>query len=184
MMEQAPSLKGCERRRLTGDERRAAILQAARGAFARHGFHGAGTSEIAALAGCSEPMIYKHFPSKQALFAAVLEDATYELRERIHTVFESRPDNVDELDLMAGLVERLCGDEVMLEVSRLRMLAVTLVDDPEIRAALDLSLSGMRQRVVRLIAEGQAEGRVRADVDNETVSWLWIGFVMAAAYRF
>ena len=35
----------------------------------RNGFRGTGTSDIAAAAGCSEPMIYKHFASKQALFA-------------------------------------------------------------------------------------------------------------------
>lgn len=69
MAAEAHPLAGCERRRLTADQRRAGILLAARKAFAQRGFHGAGTSEIATAAGCSEPMIYKHFPSKQALFA-------------------------------------------------------------------------------------------------------------------
>ena len=49
--------------------------------FARKGFHGTGTAELAARAGCSEPTLYKYFPSKQAVFAAVLDDAT-ELHHR------------------------------------------------------------------------------------------------------
>src|SRR3954453_20397206 len=164
MMEQAPSLKGCERRRLTGDERRAAILQAARGAFARHGFHGAGTSEIAAAAGCSEPMIYKHFPSKQALFAAVLQDATLELRDRIHAPLDARDPGADELTAMAGIAERLCEEQLMFDVCRLRMLAVTLTDDPQIREALDLSFSGVRGRVVDAVNDGQDDQSVLNDV--------------------
>ena len=68
------------RQRLTRDERYETILAAARTVFARHGYHRAGTAEIARAAGCSEPMLYKHFPSKQALFAAVLVDATTQLK--------------------------------------------------------------------------------------------------------
>jgi AcrR family transcriptional regulator len=184
MVEQAGSLKGCERRRLTGDERRVAILEAARGAFARRGFHGAGTSEIAAAAGCSEPMIYKHFPSKQALFAAVLQDATLELRDRIHATLDARDPGADELTAMAGIAERLCEEQLMFDVCRLRMLAVTLTDDPQIREALDLSFSGVRARVVRAVKEGQERGSVRADIDPDAVSWLWLGFIMAASYRY
>ena len=76
------------RQRLTSDVRRQLILDAARAVFARNGFHGAGTSEIARRAGCSEPMLYKHFASKQALFAAVLDDATTQLKARIHSMLE------------------------------------------------------------------------------------------------
>ena len=43
--------------------------------FARRGFHGGRRRRSPPVAGCSEPTLYKHFPSKQALFAAVLEDA-------------------------------------------------------------------------------------------------------------
>ena len=67
--------QGLPRQRLSADDRRSAIVAAARKLFARNGFHGTGTSDIAAAAGCSEPVIYKHFASKQALFAAALEDA-------------------------------------------------------------------------------------------------------------
>jgi AcrR family transcriptional regulator len=184
MAAEAHPLAGCERRRLTADQRRAGILLAARKAFAQRGFHGAGTSEIATAAGCSEPMIYKHFPSKQALFAATLEDATLELRGRIHDALDHHSPGADELGAMAGIANRLCDDEVMLDVARLRMLAIPLADDPQIRAALDLSLSGMRNRVVRVVGEGQERGELRPDADPEVSSWLWVGFVLAAAYRY
>jgi AcrR family transcriptional regulator len=182
-LDEARADQGCERKRLSAAERRAAILRAARTAFARHGFHGASTNVIAVAAGCSEPMLYRHFDSKHDLFAATLEDATNELRGRVQEKLEkAAPQN--ELEAIAAMVERLCDEQVMLDVSRLRMLALTLADDPKIREALDISYSGMRQRVVRVVREGQIRGDIRDDVDPDVVSFLWIGFTLAAAYRY
>ena len=168
------------RQRLTADARRQSILDAARAVFARHGFHGAGTSEIARRAGCSEPMLYKHFASKQALFAAVLDDATSQLKRRIHSMFEEC-DN--ELAGLAATVGRLAHDDLMIEVSRLRMLAITLTDDPEIRSALERSVSEMRNRVVAAVASMQERGLARDDVDADQIGWLWLGFVLVGGFR-
>jgi AcrR family transcriptional regulator len=169
------------RTRLTADERRAAILTAARHVFARRGFHGAGTAEIAREAGCSEPMLYKHFPSKQALFAATLDDASLCMRERIHAMFS---EGENELDSIVAWVEKLEHDDMIVEVSRLRMLGITLADDPEIRAALDRSVAEMRRRVTGLFTRLQEQGRARTDVGAEELGWLWLGFVLAAGFRF
>src|SRR3954454_15591838 len=121
------------RQRLTHDERHAMILAAARTVFAKHGFHGASTAEIARLADCSEPMLYKHFASKQALFAAVLVDATSQLKTRIHAHLE---DCGSGLEQMVRMVGPLAHDPVMIEVSRLRMLAIPPVREPGVRAGL------------------------------------------------
>ena len=168
------------RQRLTADARRQLILDAARQVFAKHGFHGAGTSEIARVAGCSEPMLYKHFASKQALFAAVLEDATMQLKGRIHAMFE-HSDNA--LEGLAATVGKLAHDPLMIEVSRLRMLATTLTDDPQIRSALERSVSEMRTKVVAAVVSMQERGLARADVDADQFGWLWLGFVLVGGFR-
>ncbi|MDH3443160.1 MAG: TetR/AcrR family transcriptional regulator [Deltaproteobacteria bacterium] len=58
--------------RLSADQRRAAIVQAATKVFADNGFHGTTTRELARAAGVSEALLYKHFPSKESLFGAML----------------------------------------------------------------------------------------------------------------
>src|SRR5512145_2627570 len=58
--------------RLTADERRNAIVTAATKVFAENGFHGTTTRELAKAAGVSEALLYKHFPSKESLYAAML----------------------------------------------------------------------------------------------------------------
>ena len=58
--------------RLDAEERRAAIIDAALPLFARKGFAATTTKEIAAAAGVSEGLIFRHFPSKAALYEAIL----------------------------------------------------------------------------------------------------------------
>src|SRR5438067_8481175 len=57
--------------KLSSEERRAAIIQAVRRVFAEKGFHGTTTRELADAAGVSEALLFKHFPTKEALFAAM-----------------------------------------------------------------------------------------------------------------
>jgi AcrR family transcriptional regulator len=59
-------------RRLPGAERRAAVIAAVREVFAMKGFHGTTTRELAQAAGVSEALLFKHFPTKDDLYAAVL----------------------------------------------------------------------------------------------------------------
>jgi AcrR family transcriptional regulator len=61
------------RRRLTADERRQAILDAALDVFARRGYHAASIDEIAHAAGISKALIYEHFPSKRDLHESLLQ---------------------------------------------------------------------------------------------------------------
>ncbi len=168
-----------ERRRLSSEERRSGILAAARDVFARRGFHGGGTSEIAAMAGCSEPMLYKHFASKQALFAAVLMDAGEDMCRRV----DAMTDEAHEVQLghLPRIFDMLRDDPAVLAIVRLRILAVTLAaEDPEIREALAETTTRMRTRVAGMIARHQELGLVRRDVDPVHVAWVWFGIVVAA----
>lgn len=54
-------------------ERRQQLIEAAVRVFADRGFRGATTREIAVAAGVTEAVIFQHFPDKDALYAAILE---------------------------------------------------------------------------------------------------------------
>ena len=58
--------------RLDSDDRRKAIVSAAVPLFARRGFAGTTTRELAAAAGVSEALLFRHFPSKQSLYREIL----------------------------------------------------------------------------------------------------------------
>lgn len=59
--------------RLSAEARKEAIVEAVRDVFAEKGFDGTTTRELAKAAGVSEALLYKHFPSKESLYAAMLD---------------------------------------------------------------------------------------------------------------
>jgi TetR/AcrR family transcriptional regulator len=58
--------------RLPAEDRRRQLLETALDFFSRKGFEGTTTKEIAAAAGVTEAIIFRHFPTKQALYSAVI----------------------------------------------------------------------------------------------------------------
>jgi AcrR family transcriptional regulator len=61
-----------DRERLSADERRAVITRAAGRLFARDGYAATRLEDIAAAAGVTKPIVYRHFDSKKALYLALL----------------------------------------------------------------------------------------------------------------
>lgn len=62
------------RQRLSGLERRALILDAAAEEFGRRGFEATRMEDVAERAGVAKGLLYKHFPSKDALFEALADE--------------------------------------------------------------------------------------------------------------
>jgi AcrR family transcriptional regulator len=67
------------RRRLTRDERRARILDAAAEVFASRGYEATSIDEVAEAAGISKPVIYDHFDSKKDLHIALIDKQTEDM---------------------------------------------------------------------------------------------------------
>ena len=92
-------------RRLRKEDRKAGIIQAAASLFSEKGFNGTKTREIAAQAGVSEALIFKHFPSKDDLYAAILaeESPVPKLLVKIQDLTKQRKD-VEVFRLIADTV--------------------------------------------------------------------------------
>lgn len=69
----AATLVPAKKTKLSAAERKEQILRAASEVFSRYGFRGTTLRRLARRAGVSEAMIYQHFPSKEALYDAILE---------------------------------------------------------------------------------------------------------------
>jgi AcrR family transcriptional regulator len=67
-----------KRTRLSANERKTVILANARAIFAQSGYEAARTQDIARRSGVSEALMYRHFPSKAALYRAVLREVIHE----------------------------------------------------------------------------------------------------------
>ena len=60
--------------RMLGEDRRRQLLRVAIDSFARNGFSGTKTKDIAAAAGVSEAILFRHFASKEDLYHAILDE--------------------------------------------------------------------------------------------------------------
>ncbi len=92
---------------IRSEETRIHILEAASRLFSESGYAAAGVAEICTAAGISKGAFYYHFPSKQALFLALLEtwlqglDAAF---DRIQKEAVSVPQALQAMAQMAGNV--------------------------------------------------------------------------------
>jgi AcrR family transcriptional regulator len=59
---------------MSGGERRAQIVRTAFDLFAKDGFRGTTTRELASAVGVSEPVLYQHFANKKELYTAIVQD--------------------------------------------------------------------------------------------------------------
>src|SRR5689334_5400765 len=86
----APAGRGV---RLPRTARRAQLLAAAQDVFVTNGYHAAAMDEIAERAGVSKPVLYQHFPGKQELYLALLDESVEELTDTVRAALRSTDDN-------------------------------------------------------------------------------------------
>src|SRR5215475_10271277 len=120
--------------RMTSDLRRQLILGAAKRCFARHGFAGTTTKSVAAAAAISEALLFKHFPSKAALYAEILAEECEADPELAH-LLGLKPSTSALVELMQGMVRHFLhvsdGPDQEEESQRLRLMVTSHLEDGE-----------------------------------------------------
>jgi len=116
---------------MTADERREEVLAAAVTEFAARGLAGTSTEDVARAAGISQPYLFRLFPTKKALFLALVDRCFRQIAETFEVAAEGRAGE-DALDAMGDAYHRLLADRTLL---LLQMQAYAACDDPDIRAA-------------------------------------------------
>lgn len=120
--------------RQTAEERREAVLEAARHEFAQHGLHGASTDTIARLAGISQPYLFRLFGSKKALFVA-MNDLCFQRTLDIFRAAAAGTSGEEALDAIGqAYAELIESDRTMLQ-GQLQAYSAA-VNDEEIRASV------------------------------------------------
>jgi AcrR family transcriptional regulator len=170
--------------RLSSEERRAAIVKAVRRAFAEKGFHGTTTRELAEAAGVSEALLFKHFPTKEALFAAMQMSCCSEQRQgRIERLKALEPSASTLVLMVHFLVSHVVGgcatDEEQAVQNRLMLRS--LADDGEFARLLLRKLgAGWIPKIQECIKVAVAAGEA---VDGHVLPGLagWFTHHLAAA---
>ena len=153
------SPRTAEAYRLIKDTRREEILAAARRVFARNGLAATRIGDIATEAHISQGLLYHYFPTKEALFTAIVEGA---LRETAALTFRARMQDGAAWQRLQQLCEQLVSG--VLEDPEYPLVIVQAFTSEAVpeqaRAAVQRYGQQTLQDIVALIRQGQAEGRV------------------------
>ncbi|MGB2694197.1 MAG: TetR/AcrR family transcriptional regulator [Dehalococcoidia bacterium] len=159
-------------RRLPAQDRKRQIIESAREVFATQSYAKVGTADIAKAVGVSEPALYRHFPSKKALFLATLrstapklleiwQNISYDVDDPLETIWSIGVHYYDHLQSHSGNM-------------KLQFQAVSEADDPEIKAALHENFANFVDFVAETVDEGKRRGIVRRDIDSRLVAWQFL----------
>ena len=157
---------------MTSDLRRQLILSAAKRCFARHGFAGTTTKSVAAAAAISEGLLFKHFPSKAALYAEILAEECEADPDLAH-LLGLEPSTGTLVELVRGMVRHfmeISGGPDEQEAQRLRLMTTSHLDDGEFARLLyakvgDLIGPAFTASLDRAVAAGEAS-RIGSDPLN------------------
>ena len=144
--------------RLT-ERKREAILQAAIAEFRSSGFEITSMDKIAATAGVSKRTVYNHFPSKEELFAEILNRLWNSITAEQDMPYSSQTPLREQLQTLLQAKLHLLADENFLDLARIAIAAT--IHSPE-RAQDMVSRMGQREEgLTAWIRQAQADGRLK-----------------------
>jgi AcrR family transcriptional regulator len=155
-------------------DRRRQILDAAIRVFARQGFHACRVSDIAREAGVAYGLVYHYFDSKDQVLNELFMERWSLLLQAIEEV-DARPiPPREKLDAVAGfIIDSYRHDPELMKVI---IVEVTRAANsfgrthlPEIRRAYEM--------IAKIVADAQAAGDFRRDVDPEFASMWFYGAI-------
>jgi AcrR family transcriptional regulator len=138
------------RRRLTAEERRTAILDAALTAFSQKGYHATSLDDIAREADISKALIYEHFASKQELHADLIARNGRELTQRVAGALAGVEIESTVERLATGLEAFFAFVEERRDAWRMLFRDAA---DPESSAVLDRMVEQVTAEVTLLISQ-------------------------------
>jgi AcrR family transcriptional regulator len=153
---------------------RQSVLAAAEAVFALHGV-GAPIDEVASMAGVGVGTVYRHFPTKEALYEAVVVDRMERLLEEIADLARSDDAGQALFAALTRIVEVATSKRDLADA-----LARAGVD---VRAAAAAPFEQLQTQVGDLLARAQAQGAVRGDVETAELIALISGTCMAAEHH-
>ena len=163
-----------KKKRMTGDERRRKIIQAAMYVFSRSGFSGATTRKIAKKAGISEAMIYSHFKDKEDLYSAIIDQKMQESEPLYYPLDAVRKKDDERVfeTIVSNFMQRYSEDTTFL-----RLLLFSALEGHELAG---MFVAGPVRRFFEFLAEymrGRIDEEAFKPINPEIASRCLVGMV-------
>ncbi|BBD98652.1 TetR/AcrR family transcriptional regulator [Sphingobium amiense] len=162
-------------------DRRNAILDTAHASFVEHGYAGTTMSSIAAELGGSKGTLWNYFPSKEALFSAMLERATEAYREQLSQILD--PCGVLALTLQRAAISLIVKITSAEGIALHRLIIAEGRRFPEMsRIFFELTRNATRKLLATFLADAMERGQLRRADPAEAARSL-MSLLMAESYH-
>lgn len=166
--------------RMSAEDRRNQIVEIAAELFSQKGFRGTTTKEIAERAGVSEAIIFRHFATKDDLYAAILSSKIQQAGERLTTQLTEAARRKDDKAFFGSLafemLEFHCKDEAFI-----RLLLYSALEGHDLSAFVFHSAArDFKERIHRYIQQRIADGAFR-QINPAVAARAFVGMVLHQA---
>jgi AcrR family transcriptional regulator len=166
--------------RLKAPQRREQLVSVATKLFAERGYEATTTAAIAEAAGVTEPILYRHFSSKQDLFVAIVREMSDLTLRHWKELIGGTDDPADAIRRIA----RQFPEQVAQLADAYHVIhgALSSSRDKQVLKVMHEHYVQIERFFVEIITRGQKAGLVRKDMDPRLPAWqliyLGIGIAM------
>ena len=155
------------------------ILAAAVEVFAEKGYHTAAVDDIVRISETSKGAFYFHFPSKQDIFIALVDELAATLLGQTEAAIGQKRGALAKIDAALRTVfDAFSGHR--------RLAKILLVDMVGVGHALDMKLLALHERfaamIRRYLDQAVAEGSI-PPIDTEIAAYAWLGAINEVVLR-
>ena len=164
--------------KLDTEIRREQIAEAALNLVANSGLRRLSIAAVAKRVGLVPSGIYRHFPNKEAILAAVLDLLQQRLDDIVRAALAEADQPLDQL--RAVLLRHVRFIREGRAIPRIIFSDEVHADHPQRKERLRRILGGYIEQLAGIIARGQELRQIRADIDPHTAALLFLGMVIPA----
>jgi TetR/AcrR family transcriptional regulator len=159
--------------RMRSDARRRQLLEVAADLFARTGYRGTTTAELAKAAGITEPILYRHFDNKLDLFVTLVDEVGREVISGWRHALSGVANPARRLEIL--LANNPATHERGRGVYRVIFQAMAETEgDPEIARSLRKHLTKLHGFIKDELSALQKSQTIRGDESASDLAWLLI----------
>jgi AcrR family transcriptional regulator len=158
--------------RLKAPQRREQLMEVATKLFARNGYEATTTAAIALAAGVTEPILYRHFKSKQELFVAIVKAVSDRTMKHWEDLIRGVEDPTEQFRrIAADLPQHM---EKLADAYHVLHGALATSRDKKVLAVMKEHYLQIERFFVKVIQDGQKSGVFRKNMQPRAAAWTLI----------
>ena len=158
--------------RLKAPQRREQLMEVATKLFARNGYEATTTAAIALAAGVTEPILYRHFKSKQELFVAIVKAVSERTMRHWEELIKGIDDPAEQIRRIAAELPQHM--EKLADAYHVLHGALATSRDKKVVAVMKEHYVQIEKFFTKVVQEGQRTGVFRKNIQPRAAAWTLI----------